>query len=206
MVVGTTAATAVTTGAITNMSYQRDRDAYTRGSGAIAASDYGNARRARERRAKLARFEREDRMLSQFTMGARGGMGAIDQVKLGVTGRPTLSEGGNVESPNRPEVGSGRVPMPTPQQPTGGPNGFPYRGVIGGQVQYGVAVAPVDPPRVWIDPVRPGVVVDPVTGTPVTSSPASTGLSSSTKKWLLIAALAAGGAYLYSRNKRGGGG
>lgn len=58
------------------MAYERDRDAHTRGIGAIAAAD-GSRTRAR-RRMQVARALRErDRALSQITMGPRGGLGAI---------------------------------------------------------------------------------------------------------------------------------
>lgn len=59
-----------------NVSYERDKDAYTRGSGAIAASDYGNPRRAAERRQRLVRSAQIDAQRAGLTYGVRGGLGA----------------------------------------------------------------------------------------------------------------------------------
>lgn len=220
------------------MSFLKDPDAYTRGSGAIASSDYKNPRRAAERRARLARTAQIDRARAGYTYGSRGGIGAVDSAKLGVTRAPTLVQGGNVESPNAPQVGSGQTSFqmpPTMGAGTGGSTFVP-------QTFY--QPAPTTRPmveagtgqRTWVDPgpapaPSPGGMPVPnglppaptaqsvpvrcadgnlyiwAPGTPSPCAPVQpasiVGLSSSAKKWLLIAAVIGGGAYLYSRNKRG---
>lgn len=97
------------------MSFLKDPDAYTRGSGAIASADYQNPRRAAERRYRLENSARIDRNRARYTYGERGGIGAIPLDRLGVRRGPQLQEGGNVESspPSTPgpgQVGSGRLP------------------------------------------------------------------------------------------------
>lgn len=60
------------------MSYERDKDKYTRGVGAIAATDANNPRRFARRQARARALNQRDKYLAQYTYG-QGGMGlAID--------------------------------------------------------------------------------------------------------------------------------
>lgn len=197
------------------MSYTRDKDAYTHGSGAIAASDYNNPRRARERRMRLQRTAQRDAMLAGLTYGARGGissLGLIDANKLGagtlrrpVVGDPTY----DVDPQSR--TGLQKPPSGGGGGGTSGGNLFQgaYRGTApqfafqpaatGKGTSTGTKGTPRQPTPV-VDSA-PGVIIDDgnqlVQVTPVTPAPAKK------PPWLLIAAVL-GGAYLLLRDKGGG--
>jgi len=72
------------------MSYTRDKDAHTRGVGAIAAADGSRARRARQ--GKIARALRaRDRAMSGMTMGPRGGLVGMGLISNVGTSRQNLA-------------------------------------------------------------------------------------------------------------------
>lgn len=97
------------------MSYGRDRDAATRGVGAIASRDMRHPHAVRRRQiAKARRLARADRALSGLTYGPvgglSGGLGALNaatNTPTGLTGgarRPTIVKGGSIE-------GGGQTPL-----------------------------------------------------------------------------------------------
>jgi hypothetical protein len=68
------------------MGYERDKDRHTRGVGAIAALDHGNAARLRYRQMKRRRSEALDRARREYTYQPGGGLGAVEAL-----GRVNLS-------------------------------------------------------------------------------------------------------------------
>lgn len=149
------------------MSYGRDRDAYTRGAGAIAAADFGNARRAAARRAKVDRSAALDARRAELTYGPYGGLGRISGAKIGVPG-PALRAPSTIDVP--PQSG----PLgPRPVTPPGGAGG----GGRGGRSlvplkvgRYGLAVSPGQPAA------EPGTNVGPsgaTVGLPTIAPPSS---------------------------------
>lgn len=105
------------------MSYSRDRDAHTRGAGAIAAVDRPGSRQAK-RALGAAMSRARDAQRAALTYGARGGLGAINTgTGTGLRGRqiftgdlvPGVVEGGNPLGPlTPPERGGGGLPPVLP--------------------------------------------------------------------------------------------
>lgn len=128
------------------MSYTRDKDAYTRSAGAIAAFDR-DPRMIAARKRKLARSKTRDTAMAQLTYGARGGLGRINLgTGTGPTGRPSGLKPGVVEG-GRPLV----VPPPVVGGPMGtgghrgGGSGFPTTGGNGGTWTKSGLTAPLAP-------------------------------------------------------------
>ena len=83
------------------MAYERDKDAATRGVGAIAARDYGNGARRAQRIAMARRTAARDRILSRATIGGGGvgALGAINTLSTGSVRRPQFRQSGNPDGP-----------------------------------------------------------------------------------------------------------
>ncbi len=203
------------------MSYGRDRDAHTRGVGAIAAADFRNPKRARIR-AHLGRALRaRDRALSNYVMGS---INLRDPRKVWATDTaPPLGTdrlGGSTTGVANPKIGYKPVQVtglsaaqgvyaPAPSYPTGFPvkppstttkpvsDGFPVRQTTTSSGGYAAGSGPVDGQQQAPDPVI-GIVIPP--GGDLV--PVQVAGMSSNKK-ILIAAALAGGAYLLLRKKGG---
>lgn len=210
------------------MSYSRDKDAYTRGPGAIAAADYGNARRAHERRMIQRRSGVRDRALAEYTLGPRGGIGAIPLPSAGGV-RTGIRTGGNVESPGGglvPQVGSGRGggSVTFPAGGGGGTSSTPnwlqtLKGMIpSGMLAQDFTPVATEPSRTTVgivlcpDGTRRPLMPDgtnPCPPAPVPSTaetPWYYRYGMSPRLYGLAALAAVGGYYYYKRSKRGGAG
>lgn len=136
------------------MSYQKDRDALTRGAGAIAAADMVARARQGRRQAIGAGTQQRDRAMAAI---ARGSLGAVfDPVyqALGADMRGPKSTTGGMRGPSQPAGG-----MRGPGTNTGG-----MRGSVRGAAPV-VAPVKVGPPN-RVGPVSLGPVkVTPVTPT-----------------------------------------
>lgn len=127
------------------MSFVRDKDAATRGVNAVAAYDMTSRRgRALEER-KQRMMLRRDRYMAA---AARGGLGAIDSVKVGGNRAPTIvpGYGGDLQTP--PPVGK-------PPGGSGGGGGAPRKIFVGARTVATSTAAP-----------RRALVLDPMSTTP----------------------------------------
>lgn len=147
------------------MSYTRDKDAHTRGVGAIAAAD-GSRTRLRKRIAIGRALRARDRVMAAYTLGPNGGAVGLGAINTAGTrpgwqgGRPisntTIDGGSSIFQP------PGRVPPPQP----GGHGGMPTPHIATAQLRAGgtrvLAPGPYQPGT------RPaaggGVVIDPGPG------------------------------------------
>jgi hypothetical protein len=169
------------------MGYTRDKDAATRGIGAIASRDHANPRAVAMRRARIAHATTaRDRALAHMTYGARGGLslGAISRASAGMLKdimAPTIKTGGSIEVPPlktqgltsidvRPPLPPVRPPITQPPLPPF-PAPSPIRDRFNNLAIRSKNINAVFTPTVIIDPVRPssgntGIVPPKVTTKP----------------------------------------
>ncbi len=143
------------------MSYSRDKDANTRGPGAIAAADHGNPRRMAMRLAKQRRSAAIDADRALLTFGPHGGVGDDAPVARGrgpskpVPPPPppfgfTRTRRGSYSYGDKPPpagtMGTGSAPTPRPPQPPAPAGTFGYAPVPPPAPAGTFGYAPVPPP------------------------------------------------------------
>ena len=138
------------------MSYTRDRDAHTRGVGAIAALDAGNVARRRYRDQRRRQTNRRDAVMAEYTYRPGGGIGNVEALgRVNLTNTKGViniaSSRGNVAGP---------VARPQPGVGTGGGASRPNTSLYGGAgtVLQSAAVIKKNVATAMVNKTKPGLV------------------------------------------------